>query len=176
VPGDRASFVTVLVAGLANLLIAVAKLVGGLVSGSSALLSEAAHSVADTLNQAFLLTALHRSAKQPTPEHPFGYGMERYFWSLLAAVAVFVLGAGFSVLQGVEGLLHPREQHSVVVAYVVLALAFVFEGVSIARALAQARRDHGDDLADALRLDSDPTVRAFLLEDFSALLCVLLDS
>src|SRR3954462_14366068 len=93
---------TVVVAGLANLGIAIAKLVGGLISGSSAMLAEAAHSLADTLNQVFLKAALKRSRKPADAQHPFGYGMERYFWSLLAAVGIFVLGAGYSVLEGVK--------------------------------------------------------------------------
>ena len=91
---------TVLVAGAANLLIAIAKLIAGLFSGSSAMLAEAAHSVGDTLNQAFLLTALRRSQRPADRDHPFGYGMARYFWSLLAAVAIFVLGAGFAAYEG----------------------------------------------------------------------------
>ena len=89
-----------LVAGAANLLIAVAKLVAGLASGSSAMLSEAAHSLGDTINQVFLMASLRKSRKPPDEEHPFGYGMERYFWSLLAAVGIFVLGGR---LLGVPG-------------------------------------------------------------------------
>src|SRR5689334_25426382 len=95
---------TVLVAGTANLAIAIAKTVGGLLSGSSAMLAEAAHSVADTLNQVFLLAALKRSKKPADGQHPFGYGMERYFWSLLAAVGIFVLGAGFSIFEGIRAI------------------------------------------------------------------------
>src|SRR6187402_2627500 len=121
---------TVLVAGAANLLIAVAKLVAGLVSGSSAMLSEAAHSIGDTMNQVFLMAALRRSRKPPDPRHPFGYGMERYFWSLLAAVGIFVLGAGFSAYQGIESLVTPGDEGSPTWAFVVLALSFLFEGTS----------------------------------------------
>src|SRR3954468_17329335 len=95
------SLVTVVIAGLMNVAIAVLKTNAGVLSGSSAMLAEAAHSYADTLNQVFLLTAIKRSAKPADPRHPFGYGMERYFWSLLAAVGILVLGAGFSVYQGV---------------------------------------------------------------------------
>jgi divalent metal cation (Fe/Co/Zn/Cd) transporter len=87
---------TVFVALAANLVIAVAKVVGGVISGSSALLSEAAHSVADSLNEIFLLASLRRSRKRPDASHPFGYGKERYFWSLLAAVGIFVMGGCFS--------------------------------------------------------------------------------
>lgn len=87
---------TVLLALLANVAVAVAKGVGGLLSGSSALLSEAAHSVADTLNEVFLLLSLKKSERPADRTHPFGYGKERFFWSLLAAVGIFVTGAGYS--------------------------------------------------------------------------------
>src|SRR6478735_8635343 len=106
-PEEDESTGTVLLAGSANLAIAVAKLVGGLISGSTAMLVEAAHSFADTLNQVFLMAALKRSQKPADQQHPFGYGMERYFWSLLAAVGIFVLGAGFSVYEGIHSLIHP---------------------------------------------------------------------
>src|SRR6185295_4570731 len=94
----------VLIAGAANLFVAVTKIGAGVVTGSSAMLAEAAHSVADTLNQAFLLTSVHRAAKPADSAHPFGYGQERYFWSLLAAFGIFVAGAGFSVFEGLLAL------------------------------------------------------------------------
>ena len=151
-----------------NLLIALAKLAGGLATGSSAMISEAAHSFADTLNQAFLLAGLRRSRRPADGAHPFGYGMERYFWSLLAAVAVFVLGAGFSVLQGVRALLYPVEQQHLAVALGVLAVAFVLDGVSLLRALWQIRRE------SAPLEDLEPTVRAVAFEDSAAVLGVVL--
>src|SRR3954464_8150004 len=123
---DDESTSTVLVAGVANLLIAVAKLVAGLTSGSAAMLSEAAHSVGDTMNQLFLMASVRRSRKPPDPQHPFGYGKERYFWSLLAAVGIFVLGAGFSAYQGIQSLTTPGEQGETTWAFVVLAVSFVF--------------------------------------------------
>src|SRR4051795_952161 len=109
---------TVLLAGCANLAIAVAKLAGGLISGSTAMLAEAAHSVADTLNQVFLMAALKRSQKPADVRHPFGYGMERYFWSLIAAVGIFVLGAGYSIYEGVKAVLSPEELGSLLVSYI----------------------------------------------------------
>lgn len=93
-----------LVALAANLVIAVAKAIGGLAAGSPALLSEAAHSVADSLNEVFLLAALRRSRRPADRRHPFGYGKERFFWSLLAAVGIFVMGGCFSFFQGFEAL------------------------------------------------------------------------
>jgi cation diffusion facilitator family transporter len=169
--GTKGSKATVLLAGGANLVIAVAKLGAGLATGSSAMLSEAAHSVADTLNQVFLITALHRSDRPADPEHPFGYGMERYFWSLLAAVAIFVLGAGFSIRQGVSALLHPETQTNLPVAYAVLGVAVLVEGSSLARALFQTRREartHGLPRREHLLHSGDPTVRAVVFEDTAA--------
>jgi len=172
---DDESTSTVLVAGSANLLIAIAKLVVGVASGSSAMLSEAAHSLGDTMNQVFLMAALRRSRKAPDEQHPFGYGMERYFWSLLAAVGIFVLGAGFSAYQGIEALTTPGEQGDTTWAFVVLGLSFVFEGTSFLKALVQLRGDSGSSgMADHLRHDADPALRAVVWEDGAALVGLLL--
>jgi len=114
---------TVLIAGAANLVVAVIKAVAGVLTGSSAMLAEAAHSVADTLNQIFLLTSINRSRKPADEEHPFGYGQERYFWSLLAAFGIFVLGAGFAVFEGILALGRPSESGSTLIAYLVLVAA-----------------------------------------------------
>ena len=129
---------TVLIAGAANVIVAVAKLAAGLLTGSSAMLAEAAHSMADTLNQAFLLTSLHQGNRPADERHPFGYGQERYFWSLLAAFGIFIAGAGFSVFEGLLTLRHGGG-HSFTVAYVVLGVAFVAEGTSLVRAYHQVR-------------------------------------
>jgi cation diffusion facilitator family transporter len=172
---DDESTSTVLVAGAANLLIAVAKLVAGLASGSSAMLSEAAHSFGDTMNQVFLMAALRKSRKPPDEKHPFGYGMERYFWSLLAAVGIFVLGAGFSAYQGIEALITPGEQGETTWAFAVLGLSFVFEGSSFVKALVQLRRDSGSSgVAHYLRHEADPALRAVVWEDGAALVGLLL--
>ena len=102
---DEESTGTVVVALFANVGIAVAKIAAGLIGGSSAMLAEGAHSVADTTNQVFLLTSLRLSRKAADDTHPFGYDKERFFWSLLAAIGIFVSGAVFSIYQGVHGLL-----------------------------------------------------------------------
>jgi cation diffusion facilitator family transporter len=175
---SRDSRPTVLVAGAANLVIGVAKLVVGSVSGSAAMLAEAAHSFADTLNEGFLLTALQRSGKAPDRDHPFGYGMERYFWSLLAAVGVFVLGGGFGIYQGLERLLGgAHEVGSPRWSYVVLGVAFLMEGGSLVRAVWQLRREaveRGSGMGRHLLRDADPALRAVVSEDSVALLGVLL--
>src|SRR5215472_4977557 len=102
---EKGSTFTVVLALLANAGVGVLKLIAGLVSGSAALLSEAAHSVGDTSTELLLLTALRRSTRPADPVHPFGYGKERFFWSLLAAVAIFVSGAAFSVYEGAHTII-----------------------------------------------------------------------
>jgi cation diffusion facilitator family transporter len=164
---------TVMLAGAANLSIAVAKAVAGLLSGSTALLAEAAHSVADTLNQAFLLTALKRSRRPADDEHPFGYGLERYFWSLLAAVGIFVLGAGFSIAEGIRAVLNPEPVEELAVAYGVLVISFVFEGISWLKAVRQVRREaeaKGVSALEHLREGAEPAVKTVAFEDTAALI------
>ncbi|MGV9245642.1 cation diffusion facilitator family transporter [Streptomyces sp. NPDC003710] len=169
---DGRTRVTVLVALGANLGIAVAKAVGGLLAGSPALLSEAAHSVADSLNEIFLLAALHRSRRPADRRHPFGYGKERFFWSLLAAVGIFVTGGCFSFFQGLEALKGgAKESHSGYVAgLAVLVVALLSEGGSLVRALHQVHRQHAT-AAQGLR---DPALRTVLAEDSTAVLGVIL--
>ncbi len=101
---SRSTRHTVLIAGAANLFVASIKLAAGILVGSSAMLAEAAHSIADTLNQVFLLTSVNRAERPPDRRHPFGYGQERYFWSLLAAFGIFIAGGGFSVFEGILAL------------------------------------------------------------------------
>lgn len=167
---------TVLLAGAANLAIAVAKCIAGLLSGSTALLAEAAHSVADTLNQVFLLTALKRSRKPADALHQFGYGMERYFWSLLAAVSIFVLGAGFSIAEGIRAVLDPEPVAALAVVYSVLVVSFIFEGISWLRAVRQVRReahDQGVSTLDHLK-EAEPAVKTVAFEDSAALIGLMI--
>jgi cation diffusion facilitator family transporter len=172
---DDDSTSTVLVAGGANLLIAAAKLAAGLATGSSAMLSEAAHSFGDTLNQVFLMTSLRKSQKEADEEHPFGYGMERYFWSLLAAVGIFVLGAGFSAYEGISALTSPGASGSPMWAFVVLGASFLFEGSSFAKAVLQLRRNAGGSgMLGHLHNDADPALRAVVWEDGVALIGLVL--
>ncbi|MEU3254212.1 cation diffusion facilitator family transporter [Streptomyces sp. NPDC006997] len=167
---DSRTRITVLVALAANLVIAVAKAVGGMAAGSPALLSEAAHSVADSLNEVFLLAALRRSRRPADRRHPFGYGKERYFWSLLAAVGIFVMGGCFSFFQGFEALRNGTEESfgGYVAGMVVLGVALLAEGASLLRALYQMRRQGG-----VARL-RDPALRTVIAEDGTAVLGVCL--
>lgn len=163
---------TVLVALAANAAIMVVKLIGGVVSGSSALLAEAAHSVADTANQGFLLTSLGRSTRAADDAHPFGYGQERFLWAFVAAIGIFVAGAGFSAYQGLESILGPGEEEtSFTIAYVILAFAMVAEGTSLLRAVRQTRgaADAGGlSVRTHLRGSRDPTTKTVLFEDSAA--------
>ena len=168
---------TVLLAGGANLAIAVAKLAGGLISGSTAMMAEAAHSFADTLNQVFLMAALKRSKKPADIQHPFGYGMERYFWSLLAAVGIFVLGAGYSIYEGVRAIIKPDELTGLVIAYVVLGVSFVFEGISWLKAVRQLRGEaqaQDRSMLQHMNLTTDPTAKTVAFEDTAALIGIVL--
>ncbi|GAB3978161.1 cation diffusion facilitator family transporter [Actinoallomurus acanthiterrae] len=170
---NRSTRRTVLVAGAANLVVAATKLAAGLISGSSAMLAEAAHSLADTLNQVFLLASLRQGDRPPDEAHPFGYGQERYFWSLLAAFGIFVAGAGFSVFEGVLAMTRTHQHESPWIAYVVLAVSFVAESTSFARAARQMRQEAGDQgrrVLEHVRRSPDMTVKAALFEDSAAVI------
>lgn len=169
--GRASTRVTVLIAGAANVLVGVIKLAAGIMVGSSAMLAEAAHSAADTLNQGFLLTSVHRGERPADSRHPFGHGQERYFWSLLAAFGIFIAGAGFSVFEGVLALRHGNSENPLI-AYVVLAVSAVAEGTSLARVLIQFRNEarRGDlEVLDHVRSSPDTTVKATLFEDSAAM-------
>jgi cation diffusion facilitator family transporter len=168
--GHEATRRTVIVAGAANVVVGLAKLAAGIMSGSSAMLAEAAHSAADTLNQVFLLTSLRRAERPADREHPFGHGQERYFWSLLAAFGIFVAGGGFSIFEGLLSL-SSRHEESPVIAYAALAVAFVAEGTSLTRAFLQLRgeaRSRNAELLDHVESSRDMTVKVTLFEDSAA--------
>src|SRR3982751_2145204 len=121
---------TVWAAVIGNLLVAVTKIAAALLSGSSAMLSEAIHSFVDTGNEGLLLYGLRRSRHGPDAEHPFGYGRELYFWCFIVALLLFGLGCVASVVQGVSHILHPRPVEHPMVIYTVLGLSLLFEGGS----------------------------------------------
>ncbi|MET8295847.1 cation diffusion facilitator family transporter [Streptomyces sp. NPDC001272] len=176
---DGETRVTVWVALAANLAICGAKAVGGVVAGSPALLSEAAHSVADSLNEVFLLASVRRSRRPADKRHPFGYGKERFFWSLLAAVGIFVTGGCFSVFQGVQAFRSGGEEshEGYVIGLIVLAVALLAEGLSLLRAVLQVRRAAraaGHAMAEEVRQGRDPALRTVLAEDSTACAGVLL--
>jgi cation diffusion facilitator family transporter len=171
---------TVLVALGANLGVALAKIVAGALTGSAALLSEAAHSVADTFNEVFLLLSLRKSERPADRTHPFGYGKERFFWSLLAAIGIFLSGAGFSAYQGVKAVLDSGDAKQpsgteFLAIYAVLGLSLVLEGTSLRKAFVQVRGEaeaaHRRLLTYVLR-SPDPTVKTVASEDSVAVLGV----
>jgi cation diffusion facilitator family transporter len=167
----------VLIALAANAGVAILKLVAGLLTGSGALLSEAAHSAGDTSTELLLLTANRRSGRAADRRHPFGYGKERYFWSLLAAVAIFISGAMFSVYQGVHTIVSNPEQHDAWINYLVLAIAAVLEATSLIQSLRHARfaaRAVRRSLSSYVRDPDDPAVKSVVLEDTVALIGLVL--
>jgi cation diffusion facilitator family transporter len=172
--GEKESTVTVLLALGANVGVGILKLVAGLLTGSSALLSEAAHSVGDSTTELLLLVALKRSGRPADRRHPFGYGKERYFWSLLAAGAIFVSGAAFSVYEGLHTVLGSASEGSNLwINYPVLAIAAAFEGTSFRQAIRQARgqsRRTRKSLAALVRDPEDPTTNSVVMEDSAALI------
>jgi cation diffusion facilitator family transporter len=167
---------TVLIAIGANLTLALAKLFAGLLSGSKALLAEAAHSVADTTDQVFLLVSLKLGDRPPDEDHPFGYGKERFFWAFVAAVVIFMSGGLFSIAQGVGGLLSGGEEQggsTFLANYIVLAVGFLAEGTSWVRSYRQIKNEarHNDtSFRSFVRQSKDPTVKTVLLEDSAALI------
>lgn len=178
VKSDGDSTFTVLVAFGANLAIAVAKTVAAMFSGSASMSAEAAHSWADTGNEVFLLIANRRSGRAADDRRPLGYGREAYVWSLLAAIGLFVVGAAVSIWRGITELLHREDAaEDYRIAYVVLAIAFILEGVSFLQATRQLRREaerFDSDLLEYALNTSDPTVRAVFAEDAAALIGIVI--
>ena len=168
---------TVLIALAANVAIALVKAFAGVVSGSAAMLAEAAHSVADTTNQGLLLTSIKLGGREPDREHPFGYGKERFFWSFLAAVLIFVAGAVFSIGQGVLELIRPQNESSYALVYGTLAFAFLAEGASLVRAVRQTRgeaREAGKGWLEYVRESTEPTAKTVVGEDVVAVAGVVI--
>jgi cation diffusion facilitator family transporter len=173
----HASRRTVLIALAANAVVTVTKLVGGFVSGSTALLAEAAHSLADTTNQGFLLVSISLASREPTPDQPFGYGRARFLWTFIAAVAMFLAGAVFAIGYGVYQLMSAPRSTEFAVAYATLAIALAAEGASWVRALRQTRREAAEaelPLLKYVRSSRDPNVKMVLFEDTAALVGIAL--
>ncbi len=155
----------------ANVAIAATKFVVAGITGSSAMLSEGIHSAVDTFNGVLLLVGIRLSQRPATPEHPFGHGKELYFWSLIVAVLIFGLGGGVSFYEGIQHIRKPEPMRDPTWNYVVLALAFVFEGTSFLIALRQFRAQaRGVPFWRALGQSKDPTTYTVLAEDSAALI------
>lgn len=169
---------TVVLALVANLGIAVAKTVAAVLTGSAAMAAEAAHSYADTANEGLLLAGLARSRRPADRAHPFGYGGERFFWSLLVAVCIFGMGAVFAFQEGIHALMGARAKDADLgIGFLVLGLSFVLEAISWRQALRQTRSEavkEGQRLGTFLRRTDDPTVKSVLFEDSAALVGLVL--
>jgi cation diffusion facilitator family transporter len=167
----RESRVAVLAAIAGNLAIAVCKFVAAALSNSSAMLSEAIHSLVDTGNGGLLLLGMKRSRLPADPDHPFGHGHELYFWSLIVGVLIFGLGGGMSIVNGWRHILSPEPLADVSLSYIVLGVSAVFEATSWAfawKAFAVERRGRG--IVETILRSKDPTSFSVLLEDSAALL------
>ena len=164
---------TIVIALAANVVIAIAKLIAGLSSGSTGMLAEAAHSAADSVNEVFLAIGVHRDRQPADDRHPLGHGRERFLWAFMAAIACFLIGGCVSVAMAIFEL---RERHHFAggrAPWIVLAIAFAADGTSLVQSLRQARRqakEYGTPLGSYIRQSSDPVIRAVVLEDGAALL------
>jgi cation diffusion facilitator family transporter len=165
----------IIAALLANAGIAVAKFVGYLVTGSSSMLAEAVHSVADTSNQGLLLLGGKRAQRAATAEHPFGYGRDRYFYSFVVALLLFSLGSVFALYEGIHKLGSHEPLTSPVVAVLILVIAIVLEGYSFRTAIKESRPlKGGSTWWQFIRQSKSPELPVVLLEDFGALIGLVL--
>jgi cation diffusion facilitator family transporter len=174
--GSKDSARTILIALVANVVIAIAKLISGLTSGSTALLAEAAHSLADASNEVLLGISLRRSARPADDRHPMGHGRERFLWAFMAAIASFLIGGCFSVAMAIRQLTHGELTGNTTAAWIVLAVAFLGDGFSFVQSLRQAHNDarqRGRNVWFHLLRSSDPTVRAVVVEDGAALIGII---
>jgi len=163
---------TVILAFGANLLVAIGKTIAAFLTGSASMVAESAHSWADTGNEIFLLIAERRAGREPDVRHPLGYGKDAYIWSMFAAFGLFTAGAVVSIQHGVQELIDPEPASDFAIAYIVLAAAFVLEGISFVQAFRSTRSTARARNRSVLRQffsGSNPTVRAVFAEDAAAL-------
>lgn len=167
----------VLGALIANGLITILKFIGAVMTGSSGMMAEALHSLADTTNQVFLLLGLRFYKRPASDKHPFGYGKERFFWSFIAAIFIFGVGATYAIYEGIMKLSHPHPPENLAWAYWVLGISFVLEVGSIALAVYQEVKEahhEGLSFGEYLRESKDPTAKTVIFEDSAALLGIVI--
>jgi cation diffusion facilitator family transporter len=167
----------VLSALFANGLITILKFLAAVVTGSTGMMAEALHSLADTTNQVFLLLGLRFYKRPASEKHPYGYGKERFFWSFIAAIFIFGVGATYAIYEGFEKLRHPHAPENLGWAYWVLGISFVLEAASIGLAIYQEvgeARHEGMTFMEYLRESKDPTAKTVLFEDSAALVGIVI--
>lgn len=159
------------VALIGNALIAILKFIAAAITGSSAMLSEAIHSLVDTCNQVLLLYGLKRAQRPPDKNFPFGYGKEIYFWSFIVAILIFALGAGISIYEGIIHLLHPKPITTPYINYIVIGFAMMFEGFAWYFAFKAFTKSKGKwSYIMAVQKGKDPSILVVLFEDSAALI------
>jgi len=167
----------VLGALFANGLITVLKFIAAVMTGSSGMMAESLHSLADTTNQVFLLLGLRFYKRPASEKHPFGYGKERFFWSFIAAIFIFGVGATYAIYEGIVKLSHPHPPENLAWAYWVLGISFVLEASSIALAIYQEVKEahhEGLSFGEYLRESKDPTAKTVIFEDSAALVGIVI--
>jgi zinc transporter 9 len=161
---------SVITAILGNTMVGILKFVGFFVTGSSVMLSEGIHSIADTANQSLLFLGIKRSEKPADEKFHYGYAQERFFWALISACGIFFLGAGVTTYHGIEVLRHPIHTEPSMWVFIILALSFILEGYALVTALKEAKRMAGNEkLFKHLNHSGDPTILAVIYEDSAAL-------
>lgn len=165
----------IIAALIGNTLISITKFVAASITGSSAMLSEGIHSIVDTGNQILLLYGLKQAARPASPQFPFGHGKEIYLWSFVVAILIFAVGAGISIYEGIDHILHPSALHDPTVNYIVLGLAIIFEGGALYFALIEFNKVKGSfGYIEAIKRGKDPSMFVVLFEDSAAMLGLLI--
>jgi cation diffusion facilitator family transporter len=166
----KGSKISIYGAIIANVAIAISKFLAGAYTGSSAMISEGIHSIVDTANGILLLYGIKKSERPADASHPFGYGMEIYFWSFVVSILIFALGGGIAIYEGIHHIIEPSAVENVKVNYIVLGLAIVFEGTSLIVALKQFKKDNGKyGIIKSMRRSKDSSSFAIIIEDFGAI-------
>ena len=161
----------IIAALIGNGLISITKFIAAGITGSAAMMSEGIHSVVDTGNQILLLYGLKRAQKPPSPAFPFGHGKEIYFWSFVVAILIFAVGAGISIYEGINHIMHPGELHDPTINYIVLGLAIIFEGGALYFAVVEFNKVRGPmGYLEAVKNGKDPSLFVVLFEDSAAML------
>ena len=155
---------------LANVGIAISKFIAGSYTGSSAMLSEGIHSLVDSTNGLLLLLGIKKSQRPADKSHPFGYGMEIYFWSFVVAIMIFALGGGIAIYEGIHHIIEPVEVSNIKINYIVLSVAILLEGTSLVVALNQFKKNNGKyGLIKSMRRSKDSSTFTVIIEDLGAM-------